>query len=208
MLFRSIEEDTDINFHHNIVYNPRRLYFIEQTNGTNIYFKEKNYIKSDYNTYMLTEDAKLFRDSYSLNEKDTFIAEYKKDANSTFTLIEVDEAIINTASTSNDIKTVNKLFKEINEEDYLDDNDPVIPDDDTPVIPDDNDPVVPDDNDPVVPDDNDPVVPDDNNPVIPDDNNPVIPDDNNPVVPDDNDPVVSENSGPASSDLNEHTHYR
>ena len=209
-----IEGDTDINFHHNIVYNPRRLYFIEQTNGTNIYFKEKDYIKSDYNTYMLTEDAKLFRDSYSLNEKDTFIAEYKKDANSTFTLIEVDEAIINTASTSNDIKTVNKLFKEINEEDYLDDNDPVVPDDNDPVVPDDNDPVVPDDNNPVIPDDNNPVVPDDNNPVVPDDNDPVVPDDNNPVVPDDNNPIipddnnpgVSENSGPASSDLNEHTH--
>lgn len=130
-----IEGDTDIYFHHNIVYNPRRLYFIEQTNGTNIYFKEKNYIKSDYNTYLLAEDTKLFRDSYTFYEKDTFIEEYNKDAHSVFSLMEVDESILNMASNSNDIKTLNGLFKEINEADYTDDETGVCPPDGSTLTP-------------------------------------------------------------------------
>lgn len=117
-----IEGDSNISFHHNIVYHPRRLYFIEQTNGTNLYFKEKNYIQSDYNTYMLTDQTTLFRDNYTINEKDTFISEYNKDANSTFSLIEVDENILNTSTNSDDIKTINKLFKEVNEDDYIDED--------------------------------------------------------------------------------------
>ena len=128
----SIEGDTDIYFHHNIVYNPRRIYYMAYQQNTHIYFKEKDYIKSDYNTYLLTEDAKIFRDYYNINEKDTFIEEYNKDMNSDFSLIEVDEKIINIASTSNDIKTVNGLFKEINEEDYKDEET-------TPADPDDSD---------------------------------------------------------------------
>lgn len=115
-----IEGDTDIYFHHNIVYNPRRLYFIEQSNKTNIYFKEKDYIKSDYNTYLLTEEARLFRDTYTIHEKDAFIAEYRKDAHSVFTLIEVDDSIVNTAATCNDIKTVNALFKAVDDAEYND----------------------------------------------------------------------------------------
>lgn len=116
-------ENTDIYFHNNIVYNPRRLYFIEQTYGTNIFFKENDYIKSDYNTYMLTEESTIFRDSYKISEKDEFIAEYKKDANSSFSLIEVDDNIINVAIASNDIRTIKKLFgieeEEIKENLYL-----------------------------------------------------------------------------------------
>lgn len=103
-------DNTNIYFHHNTVYNPRRLYFIEQTNGTDIFFKEKDYIKSDYNTYFLTEDATIFRDSYKLSEKDDFILEYKKDANSAFSLIEVENNIINVAETSNSIKAIKELF--------------------------------------------------------------------------------------------------
>ena len=103
-------EDTDIYFHHNIVYHPRRIYFIEQTYGTNIFFQTKDLIKSDYNEYFLTEEATIFRDSYKIGEKDDFIADYKKDSNSTFTLIEVDENIIQTAMTSDEIKDMKKLF--------------------------------------------------------------------------------------------------
>ena len=110
-------EDTDIYFHNNIAYNPRRIYFIEQTNGTNIFFKENDYIKSDYNTYMITENTTIFRDYYKIAEKDDFISEYNKDHNSTFSLIEVDSNIVNVATTSNDIKEINKLFnKEVEEE--------------------------------------------------------------------------------------------
>ncbi|MBQ3514048.1 MAG: hypothetical protein IJA32_09680 [Lachnospiraceae bacterium] len=103
-------EDTDIYFHHNTVYNPRRLYFIEQTNGTNIFFKEKDVIRSDYNTYLLAEDALIFRHLYKIGEKDTFIEEYHKDANSTFTLIEVDDNIVKVAATSDSISAIRKFF--------------------------------------------------------------------------------------------------
>lgn len=103
-------EDTDIYFHHNIVYHPRRIYFIEQTNGTNIFFKEKDCIKSDYNTYFLAEDAKIFRDFYKISEKDDFVTEYKKDQNSTFSLIEPEETILNTARDSGNINLIKKMF--------------------------------------------------------------------------------------------------
>ena len=105
-------ENTNINFHNNIVYNPRRLYFIEQTNGTNVFFKENDYIKSDYNTYLITEETTIFRDTYKIAEKDDFISEYKKDNNSTFSLINVDNNIIKTATTSNEISIIRKLFSE------------------------------------------------------------------------------------------------
>ena len=125
LFWQYLIEDTDIYFHHNIVYNPRRLYFIEQTNGTNISFKENDYIKSDYNTYLCTDETTIFRDSYKIAEKDTFVSEYKKDANSTFSLIEVDENI-QKASTSNDRKMIKQLFGIEEEEDSED----VEPDDD------------------------------------------------------------------------------
>lgn len=104
-------ENTDIHFHENIVYNPRRLYFIEQTNGTNIFFKENDYIKSDYNTYFLPEDARIFRDSYKVSEKDDFISEYKKDENSIFSLLQPDEDIIKLSVDSDNIVEIKKMFK-------------------------------------------------------------------------------------------------
>lgn len=102
--------NTDIYFHDNIVYNPRRIYFIEQTNKTNIFFQKSEFIRSDYNTYLLGEDTKIFRDFYSVEEKDTFVSEYKKDVHSTFELIEVKEDIINTSANSNDVKEIRKAL--------------------------------------------------------------------------------------------------
>lgn len=103
-------DNTDIYFHHNTVYNPRRLYFIEQTYGTDSFFKEQNRIRSDYNTYLLTDTATIFRESYQLSEKDAFIAEYNKDANSKFSLIKEDETLIEMAKTSDNISEIKKLF--------------------------------------------------------------------------------------------------
>lgn len=103
-------ENTNIYFHENIVYNPRRIYFIEQSNGTNIFFKEKDYIKSDHNTYLLAEDAKIFRDFYPISEKDEFVSEYKKDVNSTFTLIEEDETVVTVSAASDKIGEIKALF--------------------------------------------------------------------------------------------------
>lgn len=79
--------------------------------GIIIHIRQFNdYIKSDYNTYLLTEEATIFRDSYKISEKDDFIAEYNKDSNSTFSLIEVDDNIIQVATTSDKINEIKKLF--------------------------------------------------------------------------------------------------
>ena len=104
-------EDTDIYFHHNIVYHPRRLYFIEQTNKTNIFFQEKDVIRSDYNTYMMEKDATIFRDTYTVLEKDDFVAEYRKDVNSAFQQIEVDERILQGVATADKTSEIKKLFQ-------------------------------------------------------------------------------------------------
>lgn len=104
-------ENTDIYFHHNIVYHPRRLYFIEQTNKTNIFFKEKDVIRSDFNTYRMEEDATIFRDAYTVLEKDDFIAEYRKDANSVFEQVEADETILQEAGTASKTSEIKKLFQ-------------------------------------------------------------------------------------------------
>lgn len=116
-------EDTDIYFHHNIVYHPRRLYFVEQTGGTNIFFKETDYIRSDYNTYLMTKDVPIFRDFFKIGDKDKFISEYGKDENSTFSLIEVDESIINTAAESNTVKTIKKLLREEPDDENVEESD-------------------------------------------------------------------------------------
>lgn len=103
-------ENTDISFNNNLVYNPRRIYFIEQSNGTNIFFKENDYIKSNNNTYWMAEDSKIFRDSYKIDEKDIFIEEYKKDKDSIFNILTVDDNIVKTTNISNNIKEIRKLF--------------------------------------------------------------------------------------------------
>ena len=112
-------ENTDIYFHNNFVYNPIRIYFIEQTNKTNIFFKEQNLIKSDYNTYYMNNSATIFRDSYKIGEKDTFIAEYKdKDTHSTFNLLEdlngddnrYEDPIVKSALSATEVYDVFKLF--------------------------------------------------------------------------------------------------
>ena len=103
--------NTDIYFHHNIVYNPRRIYFIEQTHGTNVFFKENEYIKSDYNRYLMGEDATIYRDAFKVGEKENFIAEYNKDKSSEFKLIVPDEDVISFAVTSEDIDAIRSHLK-------------------------------------------------------------------------------------------------
>ncbi len=109
-------EPTDIYFHNNIVYNPRRIYFIERINGTVPFFKNYDYIKSDYNAYYLASDAKIYDYLYPIEEKDNFIAEYNKDVHSTFESIDVNQGIVNTANNSDDIEEIRALFEH---EDYL-----------------------------------------------------------------------------------------
>ena len=77
-------EPTDIYFHHNIVYNPTKIYFIEDQHGTLEFFRDNDYIKSDYNTYYMASDSIIFNYYYSAEEKDSFINTYHKDEHSTF----------------------------------------------------------------------------------------------------------------------------
>ena len=109
LFWQYLLENTNIYFNNNIVYNPKRVYFVEQTNKTDVYFKEKDYIKSDYNTYLLSEDSTIFRDSYKLSETDEFVEGYKKDLNSVFSLIEVDKELVNVASTFDDKEEIERL---------------------------------------------------------------------------------------------------
>ncbi len=103
-------ENTDIYFHNNTVYNPRRLYFIEETNKTDVFFKERNFIRSDYNNYMLADDATIYRHLYKLSEKNAFVLEFNKDKNSIFDSIKVDDNIVKTAAKEDDINKIRKLF--------------------------------------------------------------------------------------------------
>ena len=75
-----------------------------------MFFKEKDLLRSDYNTYLMEEDSLIYRHMYKVAEKDTFISEFNKDVNSTFTLIEVDDSLVNVAVTSDDIKEIRKSF--------------------------------------------------------------------------------------------------
>lgn len=109
-------KNTDINFYNNTVYNPKRIYFIEKTNGTNIYFKE-NDIKSNNNIYYYNKDMKLYRDEYNYENKDDFIKEFNKDSNSKFISIVPDEKIILLATTLNDIRKIRSYI--IEDENYI-----------------------------------------------------------------------------------------
>ena len=108
-------EPTDIYFHNNIYYNPNRVFFIEVTKGTLDFFKNNNYIKSDYNTYYMAPEAKildtLYWDSYTAEEKDAFISTYHKDEHSKFYTITPDPNIGRIGLTSNSIGEIRILAK-------------------------------------------------------------------------------------------------
>jgi len=109
-------ENTDIEFKNNIMYNPRRLYFVASQNNTTELFKQKDKIKSDYNTYYLGTDATLFREEGSILDTTSLPTIYNKDENSTFNQIEVDPNIVKTAETSNQLEEIRKLFDTVGKE--------------------------------------------------------------------------------------------
>lgn len=101
---------TDISFNNNVVYNPRRIFFIERNNGTVPFFRDNNYIKSNNNSYYMTDDATIFDYMYDVSEKDDFIRDYGKEANSSFNTIEIDQNIIDTANSSDSVSNIKNLF--------------------------------------------------------------------------------------------------
>ena len=108
-------DPTDIYFHDNVYYNPNRVFFIEVTKGTLDFFKDNDYIRSDYNTYYMAPDAKildtLYWDSYTVEQKDAFISTYHKDAHSKFYSITPDPNIGRIGLTSNSIGEIRTLAK-------------------------------------------------------------------------------------------------
>ncbi len=99
----------DMYYHHNLIYNPVRVYAIHP--GTQNLFINQNFIRTDYNTFYMDNEAYIYRYSFRVWEKDDFISWANKDANSTFNYLETpDQNIINVSSTSDDIETIRRLF--------------------------------------------------------------------------------------------------
>ena len=104
----------DIGFHHNFVYNPRRVYAIKPSMAG---FFTGGSVKSDDNTYWMTEDARIFNYIYPSWEKDDFIAWAHKEEHSSFIpLWEIDQDFVNLACTSDDIDSIRAAFEDEIEE--------------------------------------------------------------------------------------------
>ncbi len=63
--------NTKIIFNKNHIYNPSKLYLIEDNSID--FFKENSKIQSDYNIYYLKNETKIFGNSYTISEKQDFI---------------------------------------------------------------------------------------------------------------------------------------
>lgn len=106
-------ENTKIQYENNILYNPKRIYFVEQTKGSIDLFK-KDKILSDKNTYYLQEDATLFREEGNINNTSILYKNYGKDLNSTFQKIIKDEKyyeIMELINTTESIIEIKNQFK-------------------------------------------------------------------------------------------------
>ena len=111
LFYEYLPKTADIGFHHNFIYNPRRVYAIKPSMEE---FFTDNFIKSDNNTYYMAEDARIFNYIFPSWEKEDFIAWAHKDENSSFTaLSEIDQHLVNTACTSDDINGIRKVFEDI-----------------------------------------------------------------------------------------------
>ena len=74
-------------------------------------------VKSDDNTYWMTEDARIFNYIYPSWEKDDFIAwAHKEDHSSFIPLWEIDQDFVNLACTSDDIDSIRAAFEDAIEE--------------------------------------------------------------------------------------------
>ncbi len=111
LLYEYMPETADFGFHHNSIYNPLRVYSIKPSMED---FFTDNFIKSDYNTYYMGEDARIFNYIFPFWEKDDFISWAHKEEHSSFiSLSEIDREIVNMANTSDDIKSIKKAFEDI-----------------------------------------------------------------------------------------------
>ena len=101
-------ETADICFHHNQVYNPRRVYAIKPSMEG---FFTDSFIKSDDNTYYMTEDARIFNYIYTSWEKEDFNTWAHKEENSLFvSLSEINQDMVELACIADDISTIRDAF--------------------------------------------------------------------------------------------------
>ena len=77
-------------------------------------FFTDNFIRSDYNTYYMTEEGRIFNYIFPVWEKEDFITWAHKDGNSSFiSLSEIDQGLVNIACTSDDINSIRNVFEDI-----------------------------------------------------------------------------------------------
>lgn len=111
LFYEYMPKTADIGFHHNEIYNPLRVYSIKPSMQD---FFRNSFIKSDYNTYYMAEDSRIFNFIYPVQEKDDFIKWAQKEENSSFiALSEIDQDMVNLACTSDDINSIRKAFEKI-----------------------------------------------------------------------------------------------
>ena len=109
--FENVVEKTNIYFHRNYVYNPKRIYFIAGHQETNILFQKENCIRSDYNHYYLSKDSFIYWDEYNFQTRNNFTQDYNKDKNSEFILLDKEDPIwVDKITNSLDYKELRKLF--------------------------------------------------------------------------------------------------
>ena len=113
LFYEYYPKTADIVFHHNIIYNPLRVYAFKPSMED---FFTDDFIKSDNNTYYMAEDARIFNYIYPIEEQNDFIMWAHKDDNSSFiSLSEIDQKLVNIACTSDDINSIRNAFEDISE---------------------------------------------------------------------------------------------
>lgn len=111
LFYEYLPKTGDIEFHHNSIYNPRRVYAIKPSMED---FFTNGFIKADYNTYYMAEDSRIFNYIFPSWENEDFIDWAHKDDNSSFiSLSEINQNLVNTASTSDDINIIRKAFENV-----------------------------------------------------------------------------------------------
>ena len=108
LFYEYYPETADICFHHNQVYNPRRVYAIKPSMEG---FFTDSFIKSDDNTYYMTEDARIFNYIYTSWEKEDFTTWAHKEENSSFvSLSEINQDMVELACIADDISIIRDAF--------------------------------------------------------------------------------------------------
>lgn len=111
LFYEYYPQTADIVFHHNSVYNPRRVYAIKPSMEQ---FFKGSFIKADYNAYYMLEDARIFNYIFPSWEKNDFILWSRKEVNSSFiSLSKIDQELVSLACTSDDISIIRKAFADV-----------------------------------------------------------------------------------------------